>query len=116
MVGSIMGIPLLPNRTVDSLEEALSFYSTIGGAVIIKPLDTHLLLSQARAGARIVTVEDGCAVGGFGSAVLEALAAAGLPGAIVLGFPDAVVGQGTQAELLADYGLDGPGIAARLMQ
>ena len=28
----------------------------------------------------------------------------------------AVVGQGTQTELLADYGLDGPGIAARLMQ
>ena len=82
----------------------------------IKPLDTDLLLKQARAGARIVTLEDGCAVGGFGSAVLEALAAAGLPGALVLGFPDAVVGQGTQAELLADYGLDGPGIAARLMQ
>ena len=82
----------------------------------IKPLDTDLLLSQARAGARIVTIEDGCAVGGFGSAVLESLAAAGLPGALVLGFPDAVVGQGTQAELLADYGLDGPGIAARLWQ
>ena len=33
----------------------------------------------------------------------------------VLGFPDAVVGQGTQKELLADYGLDGPGIAERIL-
>ena len=80
----------------------------------IKPLDTGLLLSQARACARIVTVENGCAVGGFGSAILEALSAAHLPGAQVLGFPDAIVGQGTQKELLADYGLDGISIAAKI--
>ena len=78
----------------------------------IKPLDTELLLSQARTGARIVTIEDGCAVGGFGSAVLEVLSTAHLPGAQVLGFPDVIVGQGTQKELLADYGLDGTAIAA----
>ena len=79
----------------------------------IKPLDTEILLLQARSGARIVTIEDGCAVGGFGSAVLEALAAANLPSALVLGFPDEIVGQGTQTELLSDYGLDGAAIAAK---
>ena len=36
-----LGIPLLPNRTVFSPEEALSFYGEIGGDVIIKPLDTQ---------------------------------------------------------------------------
>ncbi len=82
----------------------------------IKPLDTALLVEQAKSGSRIVTIEDGTVLGGFGSAVLEALAAAGLPGALVLGFPDAIVGQGTQKELLADYGLDGAGIAFRLRQ
>lgn len=36
-----LGIPTLPNRTVHSLEEALDYYAEIGGAVIIKPLDTQ---------------------------------------------------------------------------
>ena len=36
-----LGIKLLPNRTVTSLEEALSYYDEIGGDVIIKPLDTQ---------------------------------------------------------------------------
>ena len=36
-----LGIKLLPHRTVSSLEEALSYYSEIGGDVIIKPLDTQ---------------------------------------------------------------------------
>lgn len=36
-----LGIPTLPNRTVHSLEEALDFYAELGGAVIIKPLDTQ---------------------------------------------------------------------------
>ena len=80
----------------------------------IKPLDAGLLVSQAKSGARIATLEDGSAAGGFGSAVLEALASEGLPGALVLGFPDSPVGQGTQRELLSDYGLDGPSVAQRI--
>ena len=36
-----LGIKLLPNRTVSSLEEALEYYSELGGDVIIKPLDTQ---------------------------------------------------------------------------
>lgn len=36
-----LGIPLLPYRTVSSLAEALDYYDTIGGRVIIKPLDTQ---------------------------------------------------------------------------
>lgn len=36
-----LGLPLLPNRTVFSLEEALEYYKTLGGSVIIKPLDTQ---------------------------------------------------------------------------
>lgn len=36
-----LGIPTLPNKTVQSLEEALAYYEEIGGAVIIKPLDTQ---------------------------------------------------------------------------
>ena len=36
-----LGIPLLPNKTVHSTEEAVAFYREIGGNVIIKPLDTQ---------------------------------------------------------------------------
>ena len=36
-----LGIPLLPFKTVNSLDEALAYYGEIGGKVIIKPLDTQ---------------------------------------------------------------------------
>lgn len=36
-----LGIPTLPNRTVHSLEEAVEYYSVLGGSVIIKPPDTQ---------------------------------------------------------------------------
>jgi carbamoyl-phosphate synthase large subunit len=38
---SELGLPLLPNKTVFSVEEAAAFYRTLGGSVIIKPLDTQ---------------------------------------------------------------------------
>ncbi len=36
-----LGLPLLPNRTVFSIEEAVDYYRELGGDVIIKPLDTQ---------------------------------------------------------------------------
>ena len=80
----------------------------------IKPLDSNLLVEQAKSGARMVTIEDGTVLGGFGSAVLETLASEHLPGALILGLPDEILGQGTQKELLSDYGLDGAAIAAKI--
>lgn len=38
---SELGLPLLPNKTVFSVEEAAEFYRGLGGSVIIKPLDTQ---------------------------------------------------------------------------
>jgi 1-deoxy-D-xylulose-5-phosphate synthase len=50
--------------------------------------------------------------GGFGEAVLHALAEAGLaPRVRVLGVPDRVVEHGSPAEIHAELGLDAPGIA-----
>ena len=53
-------------------------------------------------------------MGGFGSAVLEAAADAGLNTAHVsrLGIPDRFIEHGERGELLADLGLDAAGIAA----
>ncbi|TPG64576.1 1-deoxy-D-xylulose-5-phosphate synthase [Hymenobacter nivis] len=77
-----------------------------------KPLDEEMLLSVARRYRAIVTVEDGCLPGGFGSAVLEFLADHGqhLP-LRRLGIPDRVVEHGTQDQLYKECGFDAAGIA-----
>ncbi|RZK34574.1 MAG: 1-deoxy-D-xylulose-5-phosphate synthase, partial [Hymenobacter sp.] len=77
-----------------------------------KPLDEEMLLAVARRYRAIVTVEDGCLQGGFGSAVLEFLADHGqhLP-VRRLGIPDRVVEHGSQDQLYKECGFDAAGIA-----
>jgi 1-deoxy-D-xylulose-5-phosphate synthase len=79
-----------------------------------KPLDMEALLAAVRDCGVLVTLEEGTLVGGFGSAVLEALAAAGArPQAVELvGVPDRFIDHGSPAGLLAECGLDAKGIAA----
>ena len=76
-----------------------------------KPLDTELLLQVARNHAAIVTVEDAAVMGGAGSAVQEALHAAGvvLP-VLSLGLPDLFIEHGDPAKLMSMHGLDAAGI------
>lgn len=83
-------------------------------ARFIKPLDADLILGQARATGRIVTVEENVLQGGFGSAVLELLQDNGMSQVKVkrLGIPDQYIEQGTQAQLRKDVGIDAEGIAA----
>jgi 1-deoxy-D-xylulose-5-phosphate synthase len=78
-----------------------------------KPLDTELLAQVARRCGAIVTVEDHGLAGGFGSAVLEALAAAA-PGAVVhrLGVPDRFIEHGDVGAQWRAAGIDAAGIAA----
>jgi len=77
-----------------------------------KPLDRERIFGLARRCAALVTVEEHSAAGGFGSAVLEALAAEGLDTPVrCLGVPDALVEHGDPAALLAELGLDAAGIA-----
>jgi len=90
---------------------------TVVDARFAKPLDPDLpaLVQRHRAA---LTVEDGTVRGGFGSGVLEALAAAqvGVP-VRQLGLPDAFVEHGAQARLLSGFGLDADGVveAARAL-
>ena len=69
-------------------------------------------MQAVEACAFVLTVEEGCLMGGFGSAVLEAASDAGLPSAHVrrLGIPDRFVEHGERGELLADLGLDSQGL------
>jgi len=80
-----------------------------------KPLDTELLLEVARSHAAIVTVEDASAMGGAGSAVQEALQAAGLVlPVLTLGLPDLFIEHGDPVKLMAMHGLDAAGIESAI--
>jgi 1-deoxy-D-xylulose-5-phosphate synthase len=61
-----------------------------------------------------ITVEENTLTGGFGSAVLECVNAAGLPTDRIkcLGIPDRFIEHGERDELLADLGLDVDGLVA----
>lgn len=84
----------------------------------VKPLDTVLLDEVARRYKAVVTVEDGCLAGGFGSAVLEYYAQSQLasrsgtasPKVIRLGLPDRFVTHGPVAQLHSDCHIDAAGI------
>ncbi|HBA59408.1 MAG TPA: 1-deoxy-D-xylulose-5-phosphate synthase [Elusimicrobia bacterium] len=77
----------------------------------IKPLDTELIGALACA-APLVTVEDNALAGGFGSAVLEYLNAAGIEARLLrLGIPDAWVEHGRPEELYDELGLTSEKIA-----
>lgn len=73
----------------------------------VKPLDHELLLSLAKEGYHILTVEEASAAGGFGSAVLEFYAAEGFHDVVVevIGVPDTFVEHGSIAELRQEIGL-----------
>ena len=78
-----------------------------------KPLDEELLRQVASTHELIVTVEEGCIMGGAGSAVAESLQAAGITRQLLqLGLPDEFIEHGDPARLLALQGLDAAGIEA----
>ncbi len=80
-------------------------------ARFVKPMDEESILAEAVRTGRILTVEEGSLQGGFGSAVLEVLESRGVHAVVKrLGIPDSFVEHGTQAELLAELGLDSDGI------
>ncbi|MDD2500639.1 MAG: 1-deoxy-D-xylulose-5-phosphate synthase [Geobacter sp.] len=88
--------------------------AAVVNARFIKPLDADLILGQAKATGKIVTVEENVLQGGFGSAVLELLQDNDMSQVKVkrIGIPDQYIEQGTQAQLRKDVGIDAEGIAA----
>jgi 1-deoxy-D-xylulose-5-phosphate synthase len=79
-----------------------------------KPLDREVLERALRECGFVVTVEEGCLMGGFGSAVLEAASEMSLDTTRIrrVGLPDRFIEHAERSELLADLGLDAAGIAA----
>ena len=100
-----------------ALAAAQNLDATVADMRFAKPLDEALVQELARSHDAIVTVEEGCIMGGAGSAVLECLAAAGITVPVLqLGLPDEFSEHGDPAKLLANYGLDAAGIEASIRQ
>ncbi|WP_409450538.1 1-deoxy-D-xylulose-5-phosphate synthase [Aquabacterium sp. J223] len=100
-----------------ALEAAERLDATVANMRFIKPLDTALVERLAREHEAIVTVEEGCTMGGAGSAVMEALHAAGLTTPVLaLGLPDRYIEHGDPAKLLSMCGLDAAGIEQAILK
>jgi 1-deoxy-D-xylulose-5-phosphate synthase len=98
-----------------ALQAAERLDLTVANMRWAKPLDTELLLQLAASHDALVTVEEGAIMGGAGSAVLEALHAAGvLKPVLQLGLRDAYAPHGDPARLLSLQGLDAAGIEASI--
>ncbi|MFH1177243.1 MAG: 1-deoxy-D-xylulose-5-phosphate synthase [Acidobacteriota bacterium] len=88
---------------------------TVVNARFVKPLDVELLAAQVRPGARIMTIEENALAGGFGAAVMEAVAQLKVPGVVYdrIGIPDEYQPHGSQEILRARLDLDVEGIVRR---
>jgi len=83
----------------------------------VKPLDEVMLHEIAQRYSKIITVEDGTVLGGFGSAVLEFMAAHSYtPEVKILGIPDEIIEQGKPDEQYRECGFDAKGIAAAVRE
>lgn len=95
-------IPLLKNRAISAAHYDMRF---------VKPLDEMLLHEVFGSFDDVILVEDGCILGGFGSAVVEFMVDNGYHAQVKrLGLPDHYVEHGTQQELYAENGYDTNGI------
>jgi 1-deoxy-D-xylulose-5-phosphate synthase len=80
--------------------------ATVVNARFVKPLDMDLIGPLAQRIGKVVTLEEGCIMGGFGSAVAEALLDRNiLAGVKRLGVPDILVDHAEPKESFADLGL-----------
>jgi 1-deoxy-D-xylulose-5-phosphate synthase len=117
--GSQPRIALLAFGTLlhPALAAAEKLDATVANMRFVKPLDVALLTRLAREHDALVTVEDSCLMGGAGSAVLEALQAAGISMPVLtLGLPDEFIEHGDVAKLHAGVGLDAAGIERSVLK
>lgn len=100
-----------------ALEAANALDATVANMRWAKPLDEALLLEVAAQHDALVTLEDGCIMGGAGSAVLEFLQANNVNMPVLqLGLPDMFIEQGDLVQLMHIQGLDAAGIERSVRQ
>jgi 1-deoxy-D-xylulose-5-phosphate synthase len=78
----------------------------------VKPIDEELLHEVFAKFSKIITIEDGTIVGGFGTAVLEFMNQNGYSAEVkIMGIPDRLVDHGTPRELYNEIGLNSQAVA-----
>ena len=111
--GEDLLIVAIGNRVYPAVEAAdvladFGISAAVVNARFVKPLDEELIVPLAERIGRVITIEDGVLMGGFGSAVLEALAHRGIQGVQVrrLGIPDQFIEHGDVKTLYSLCGCD----------
>jgi 1-deoxy-D-xylulose-5-phosphate synthase len=99
------------------VQEAINEMNELGASVahydmrFVKPIDEVMLHEVFTKFDKVITIEDGCVMGGFGSAVIEFMTDQKYRVEVIrLGIPDQYIHHGTQKELWADCGYDAKGI------
>lgn len=91
--------------------------ATVVNARFVKPLDTELILPLAQSIGKVATFEEGCLMGGFGSAVIEALQDNDVLVPVKrFGVPDKLVDHATPDQSKADLGLSSPQMAESILK
>jgi 1-deoxy-D-xylulose-5-phosphate synthase len=115
--GERVAILVFGSLLTPALQAGEALHATVVNMRWVKPLDVELLAQIAQTHEHIVTVEEGCIMGGAGSAVMEALQALKLARPVLqLGLADVFIEHGDPAKLLALQGLDEAGIEASIRQ
>ena len=115
--GKQVAILAFGSMLVPALKAAEALNATVADMRFVKPLDAELVAQLAASHELLVTIEEACVMGGAGSAVAEALAAAGTVKPLLqLGLPDKFIDHGDAQQLLAQCGLDAEGIATSIRQ
>ena len=116
---AIISIGHIGNIALEAAEilENEGISAAVYDARFAKPLDENMLKEIFQQFDRIITVEDGCIMGGFGSAVLEFAAENDLHAKVRrLGIPDEVIEHGEQSELYRECGFDAAGIVKTALE
>ncbi len=116
---TLIGIGLMAEYAVQAAELLVQqgIDTNVINARFVKPLDRELILKAARDSTLVVTIEDNVTSGGFGSAVLELLAAEDVTVQMMtLGVPDRFIHHGKPDELYSLVGLDPKSIAEKILE
>lgn len=115
--GKGVAILAFGSMVAPSLKAAEGLNATVADMRFVKPLDVELVKRLAKDHDYLVTVEEGCTMGGAGSAVAEALALEAIvKPLLILGLPDKFIDQGDPGVLLASVGLDAHGIGKSIRE
>jgi len=112
-VGSMVDIAI---QAANKLENN-GISAEVISARFIKPIDEELIVNCSKRFDYLVTLEDNCRFGGFGSRVLEVLNKHGLRTNLnIMGLPEEFISHGSRNELLKKLGLDFESIANNILE